>query len=102
MLLPRSSTIEVAASPPAVRLRPELAFQLHQAPDPGAVSADIRLYFGGQLADGGEVDAEQFRAALAKPRPADRPPIFGEGNAAERIAELTVAHLDRALERSVA
>ena len=45
------------------------------------------------------VDAEKFRAALAKPRPAERPPIFGDGNAAERIAELTVAHLDRALER---
>jgi hypothetical protein len=46
-LLVRSSTVEVAASPPAVRLGPELAFQLHQAPDPGAVNADIRLYFGG-------------------------------------------------------
>ena len=45
------------------------------------------------------VDAEKFRAALAKPLPAERPPIFGDGNAAERIAELTVAHLDRALER---
>lgn len=48
------------------------------------------------------VDAEKFRAALARPRPAARPPIFGDGTAAERIAELTVAHLDRALERSVA
>jgi UDP-GlcNAc3NAcA epimerase len=48
------------------------------------------------------VDAEKFRDALAKPRPAARPPIFGDGHAAERIAELTVAHLDRALERSVA
>ena len=47
------------------------------------------------------VDAEQFREALAKPLPAERPPIFGDGSAAERIAELTVAHLDRALEGSV-
>ena len=44
------------------------------------------------------VDAEQFRSALAKPSPQSRPPIFGDGNAAERIAELTVAHLERALE----
>ena len=29
LLLPRSSTVEVAASPPVVRLGPELAFQLH-------------------------------------------------------------------------
>jgi UDP-GlcNAc3NAcA epimerase len=46
------------------------------------------------------VDAEQFRAALAKPSPQSRPPIFGDGNAAERIAELTVSHVDRALEES--
>jgi UDP-GlcNAc3NAcA epimerase len=47
------------------------------------------------------VDAEKFRAALAKPKPRSRPPIFGSGNAAERIAELTVAHLDQVLEGSV-
>ena len=47
------------------------------------------------------VDAEKFRAALAKPLPAARPPIFGDGHAAERIAELTVAHLDRTREKSV-
>jgi hypothetical protein len=29
LLLPRSSTVEVAASPPMVCLGPELAFQLH-------------------------------------------------------------------------
>ena len=40
------------------------------------------------------------RDALAKPLPAERPPIFGDGHAAERIAELTVAHLERALEES--
>jgi UDP-GlcNAc3NAcA epimerase len=46
------------------------------------------------------VDAEKFAAALAKPLPAERPPIFGDGHAAERIAELTVTHLDRALEKT--
>ncbi len=46
-------------------------------------------------------DAEQFRAALAKPSPQSRPPIFGDGTAAKRIAELTVSHCDRALERSL-
>lgn len=47
-------------------------------------------------------DAEQFRAALDKPLPQDRPPIFGDGSAAERIAEVTVVHLARTLEGSVA
>ncbi len=47
------------------------------------------------------VDADQLRAALAKPRPAERPPIFGDGDASRRIAELTVAHLERALEGSL-
>jgi len=47
------------------------------------------------------VDSEKFRAALAKPLPAERPPIFGDGHAAERIAELTVAHLDHAREESL-
>jgi UDP-GlcNAc3NAcA epimerase len=47
------------------------------------------------------VDAEKFVEALAKPLPTARPPIFGDGNAAERIAELTAAHLDRAMERSL-
>ena len=46
------------------------------------------------------VDAAKFAAALAKPLPDERPPIFGDGHAAERIAELTVAHLDRALEKT--
>jgi hypothetical protein len=58
VLLPRSSTVEVAAAPPAVRLRPELAFQLHQAPDAGAVGTEVGLDVGGQLTDGGRVDAE--------------------------------------------
>jgi len=46
------------------------------------------------------VDAEKFGEALAKPLPSERPPIFGDGHAAERIAELTVSHLDRVLEKS--
>jgi hypothetical protein len=56
---------------PAVRLGPELAFQLHQAQHPGAVGATVRLDVGGQLADGGQVDAEQLRALLQRCR--DRP-----------------------------
>jgi len=72
-LLPRSSTVEVAASPPAVRLWPELAFQLHQAPDPGAVGADVGLDVGGRLLDGGQVDAEQLSAPLQRCR--DRPAL---------------------------
>ena len=42
------------------------------------------------------VDAEKFRDALARPLPVERPPIFGDGRAAEQIAELTVAHLEAA------
>lgn len=47
------------------------------------------------------VDAGKFVEALAKPLPATRPSIFGDGNAAERIAQLTVAHLERAREESL-
>lgn len=46
-------------------------------------------------------DSEAFRAALDKPLPSERPPIFGDGRAAERIAELTVAHLERQMEGSL-
>lgn len=46
------------------------------------------------------VDAEKFREALARPLPAERPPIFGDGHAAERIAKLAVSHLTHALEWS--
>jgi hypothetical protein len=66
-----SSTIEVAASPPAIRLWPQLAFQLHQAPDPGAVGAEVGLDAGGRLLDGGQVDAEQLRTLRQRRR--DRP-----------------------------
>lgn len=47
------------------------------------------------------VDGEKFLDALAKPLPETRPPIFGDGRAAERIAELTVAHLERSMEGSL-
>jgi hypothetical protein len=53
-----SSTVKVAAPAAAIHLGPELALQLHQAPDLGAVGADVGLDVGGQLADGGQVDAE--------------------------------------------
>jgi hypothetical protein len=53
-----SSTVKVAAPAAAIHLGPELALQLHQAPDLGAVGADVGLHVGGQLADGGQVDAE--------------------------------------------
>jgi hypothetical protein len=68
---PNSSTVEVAASPSPVCLWPKLAFQLHQAPDPGSISADVGLDVGGRLVDGGQVDAEQLRAPLQRRR--DRP-----------------------------
>jgi hypothetical protein len=66
-----SSTVEVPAPAPSVRLGPELAFQLHQAPDPGAVGADVGLDVGGRLTDDGQVEAEQLRAPLQ--RRCDRP-----------------------------
>jgi UDP-N-acetylglucosamine 2-epimerase len=47
------------------------------------------------------VDAESFQAALETPRPAARPPIFGDGRATERIAELTAAVLEKSMEESV-
>lgn len=36
------------------------------------------------------VDADAFEQALAAPRPATRPPIFGDGHAAQRIAQTVV------------
>jgi hypothetical protein len=71
VLLPRSSTVEVATSPPAVRLGPELAFQLHQAPHLGAIGAEVGLDVGDRRTDGGQVDAEQLRAPPQRRR--DRP-----------------------------
>jgi UDP-N-acetylglucosamine 2-epimerase len=48
------------------------------------------------------VDPEKVRAALDAPPPRRRPPIFGNGDAAERIAAHTVAYFEPALERSAA
>jgi hypothetical protein len=107
LLLPRSSTVEVAASPPAVCRWSELPVKLHQAPDPGAVGAEVGLDVGGRRPDGGEVDVEQLRAPLQRRR--DRPaqvwvvpsphrtrvsnavrdPI---GNATDRIGRIVGAH----------
>ena len=67
----RSSTVEISAAAPAVRLGSELALQLHQAPDPGAVGAEVGLDVGGRGTDGGQVEAEQLRALLQRCR--DRP-----------------------------
>jgi UDP-N-acetylglucosamine 2-epimerase len=44
------------------------------------------------------VDAAAFAAALARPLPAERPPVFGDGRAAERIARLTVEWLAESTE----
>ena len=44
------------------------------------------------------VDAEAFAEALARPRPAERPPVFGDGRSAERIARLTVEWLADGME----
>src|SRR5215211_6320261 len=66
-----SSAVEVASAPPAVRLGPELALQLRQAPDLGPVGAAAGLNVGGRLATRGQVDGEQLRAPLQRRR--DRP-----------------------------
>jgi hypothetical protein len=63
-----SSTVDVAASAALVGLGPELPFKLHKAPDPGAICTDVRLNVGSQLADGGQVDAEQLGALVERCR----------------------------------
>ena len=47
------STVEVAAPSPAVGLGPELSLKLGQAPDPGAVGAQVGLDVGCGLAEAG-------------------------------------------------
>jgi UDP-GlcNAc3NAcA epimerase len=44
------------------------------------------------------VDADAFQTALEGPLPAERPPIFGDGQAAQRIAEIVVDFIDGELE----
>jgi UDP-N-acetylglucosamine 2-epimerase len=39
------------------------------------------------------VDPQRFRAALNREPPRGRPPVFGNGHAAERIAQLLVSHM---------
>jgi UDP-GlcNAc3NAcA epimerase len=46
------------------------------------------------------VDPDRFAAALTRPRPTARPPVFGDGRAAERIAEITVNWLQGRLEEA--
>ena len=52
------SAVQVAAPPPAEALWPELPLQKYQALDLRAVRANVGFDVGGQLADGGQVDAE--------------------------------------------
>jgi hypothetical protein len=66
-----AAAADVAAAHPPERLGPELAFELHEAPDLRAVHPDVGLDPGGGPADGGQVDAEQGRAPLQRGR--DRP-----------------------------
>jgi hypothetical protein len=65
------STFEVAAPSPTVGLGPELSLKLRQAPDPGAVGAEVGLDLGRGLAEADQVDAEQLRAPFQ--RRCDRP-----------------------------
>lgn len=47
------------------------------------------------------VDPDAFEAAVGKTPPADRPPVFGDGHASERIAQLTLElarHVNTAVE----
>jgi hypothetical protein len=75
-----------SAAAAAVGLGPELPLQLHQAPDLGAVRAAVRLDACGELPDGGQVDAEQFRAALQRRR--DRPAQVGSCQVPSRASTL--------------
>jgi UDP-GlcNAc3NAcA epimerase len=40
-------------------------------------------------------DPDAFAEAFARPRPAERPPIFGDGRAAQRIASIVVDFIER-------
>jgi predicted enzyme related to lactoylglutathione lyase len=56
---------------PAIGVRAEVALELHEAPDLGAVDAQVGIDVGGRLLDSGEVDAEQ-RGAKAPPNDRER------------------------------
>jgi hypothetical protein len=66
-----ASAVEVDAPTPAVRLGSELPLKQYEAPDLGAVGADVGLDVRGRLTDGGQVDAKQLRTPLQRRR--DRP-----------------------------
>ena len=66
-----ASVVGVAAAASAVGRGSELPLKLHEAPDPGAVGAEVRLDLCGQRADGGQLDTEQLGASLQRRR--DRP-----------------------------
>jgi hypothetical protein len=55
---------DVATADPPVGVGPQLALQLHQAPDTGAVDPQVGLDMDGRSLDGLEVDAEELGAAL--------------------------------------
>jgi hypothetical protein len=81
-----SSTVKVATPAAAIHLGPELAFQLHEAPDPGAVGADIRLDVGSRLADGGQGRRRAApRTAPAAPRSAGPRPGRAKSPPDQRI-----------------
>jgi UDP-N-acetylglucosamine 2-epimerase len=40
-------------------------------------------------------DAAAFKAAMAKPAPAERPPIFGDGTASQKIARVCLSLLEK-------
>jgi UDP-GlcNAc3NAcA epimerase len=40
-----------------------------------------------------DLDAEAVRAALERPSPDERPPLYGDGRASERVVEALTLHL---------
>jgi hypothetical protein len=63
---PWASAGDVAAADPAVGVRAKLPLELHETPDLGAIDPDIGFDVGGRLPDGGEIDTEEFGAALKR------------------------------------
>jgi UDP-N-acetylglucosamine 2-epimerase len=48
------------------------------------------------------VDADAFAEAIARPHPAARPPVFGDGHAAQRIAAIVADFVARSARRAAA
>ena len=61
---PGASAGDVAAPDPAVGLGAELAPELHEAPDLGAIHPGVGFDVESRPEDGGQVDAEQLGAPL--------------------------------------